>query len=229
MSDPRELIQGSEDWKLARCGSLGASSIHEAVARTKTGWGASRANLMARLLAERLTGVPQDTYQSQAMVHGTETEPYALAAYEFYQDAIVERVGLVPHPSIAYSHASPDGLVGADGLVEVKCPGSATHIDTLLGQSVPGRYVAQMQWQMACTGRAWCDFVSFDPRMPEDMRLFVRRVQRDSAQIADLEKEIRIFLSEIDGKIEALTKKVSPVGAALRNSLIEPTNLLMAG
>jgi putative phage-type endonuclease len=161
-----ELIQGSEEWKLARCGSLGASRLADAVARTKTGYGASRANLMAELLVERLTGIPTDGFVSPAMQWGTDKEPDARAAYEFRSDVEVAQVGIVPHPTIAGTHASPDGLVDTYGLIEIKCPNTASHVETLLGDEIAGKYVTQMQWQMACTGRDWCDFVSFDPRLP---------------------------------------------------------------
>ena len=110
----------------------------------------------------------------------------------------------MPHPTIANSGASPDGLIGEDGLIEIKCPNTSTHIETLLGGSIPAKYMIQMQWQMACTGRAWCDFVSFDPRMPEEMRLFVRRMERNDEWIVELEKEVAKFLEELDEKQKAL-------------------------
>lgn len=199
-----DLIQGSDAWLEARVGSLGASRIAEAIARTKSGWGASRANLMAEMAAERLTGTPADRFTNAAMQWGTEKEPEARAAYEFLTDVDVALVGIVRHPTIDGTHASPDGLVGEDGLVEIKCPNTATHIDTLLGQKVPEKYVTQMQWQMACTGRRWCDFASYDPRLPEAMRLFVSRVQRDDALIATLEKDIAAFLAELEEKVASL-------------------------
>jgi putative phage-type endonuclease len=195
------LIQGSEEWRQARCGSLGASRVADALAKTKSGWGASRANLMAELIAERLTGVPAESFTNAAMQWGTVTEPDARAAYEFRHDVDVTQVGLVRHPAIAMTHASPDGMVGEDGLVEIKCPNTATHIETLLGASVPGKYVTQIQWQMACTGRAWCDFVSFDPRLPEEHRLFVHRIPRDEKFIGELERDVETFLAEVDHKL----------------------------
>lgn len=211
------MQQGTEEWRLARCGSLGASSLHEVIARTKSGWGASRANLRARLVAERLTGFPQDTYMNDAMRWGVEVEPQARDAYSFYQDVEVMQIGLIRHPAIAGTHASPDGLVSDDGLVEIKCPNTATHIETLLTKSIADKYVVQMQWQLACTGREWCDFVSFDPRMPEDLRLFVRRVERDDKRIAELEALVRDFLREVDDTLAALTGLSQPntlLGAA---------------
>ena len=204
------IEQRTPAWFQARCGSLGASSLHEAAAKTKTGWGASRANLMARIVAERLTGVPQESYVNSAMQHGIDTEPEARSAYCFYHDVDVEEVGIVFHPRIKGTHASPDGLVGESGLIEIKCPNTATHIDTLFSQAVPDKYVLQMLWQMTCTGRAWCDFVSYDPRMPEDLRMFVRRVHRDDKRISELEVLVMTFLSEVSEKIAALTALTAP-------------------
>lgn len=200
------MIQGTEEWHAARLGKLTASRFADAIAKTRTGWGASRLNLRAQLVTERLTGLPAKTYTNGAMQWGIETEPQARAAYEFARDATVEQVGFIDHPSIPMAGASPDGLVGADGLIEIKCPGTATHIDTLLSGSVSDRYVIQMQWQMACTARAWCDFASFDPRLPERMRLWVKRVERDDKRIAELEDLARLFLTEVDATIAALEK-----------------------
>lgn len=202
-----DLIQGSPEWKAARCGSLGASRIADAVARTKTGYGASRANLMAELLTERLTGVPTESFMNDAMRWGQEHEPEARAAYCFRADADVIEVGLIRHPVINGTHASPDGLVGDDGLVEIKCPNTATHLETLLGATVADKYVKQVQWQMACIDRLWCDFVSYDPRLPEEMRLHVTRIHREPAVINQLEKEVTAFIAELDGKVAALRER----------------------
>lgn len=199
-----ELIQGSEEWLAARLGRATASRISDVVAKTKSGPSASRANYAAQLVAERLTGQAQESFSNAAMKWGTEMEPEARAAYAFHADVEVGTVGFVPHPTIGMAGASPDGMVAADGLVEIKCPNTATHIETLLGQSVPSKYTNQMQWQMACTGRLWTDFASYDPRLPESMRLFVRRVPRDPALISDLEKEVQIFLAEVDTTVARL-------------------------
>ncbi len=138
------------------------------------------------------------------MQHGTETEPEARAAYEFYQGVTVVEVAFVPHPTIDQAGCSPDGLIGGDGLIEIKCPNTATHLETLLGQAVPGKYDTQIQFQLACTGRAYCDFVSYDPRMPENMRLFIKRVERDDKRIKELESEIAAFLLEMAVKFSQL-------------------------
>jgi len=209
-----EIIQRSPEWFAARLGSLGASEVYEAIARTKTGWGASRANVMARKIVERLTGVPQDTYINAAMQNGIDTEPEARIAYQLSRDVGVVEVGLIRHPSIPNTHASPDGLIGDDGLLEIKCPQSAKHIETLLGQVIDLRYHTQMQWQMACSGRQWCDFVSYDPRMPEHMRLFVQRVDRNDERIEELEEMVRDFLGELDEKLARLRALAEPLAMA---------------
>jgi len=209
-----DIVQGSPEWFAARLGKVTASRVADVIAKTKTGWGASRANYMAELIAERLTGESAPAFTNAAMQWGTEKEPDARAAYEFRTDADVVQVGFVNHPTVAMSGASPDGLIGDDGLVEIKCPNTSTHIDTLLGQSVPSKYITQMQWQMACTGRAWCDFVSYDPRMPEAMRLFVHRVERDAAMIASLEADVSAFLAEVEKKASDLTSRYATKKAA---------------
>lgn len=210
-----ELVtQGTPEWKAIRCGRVTASRVADIVARTKTGPSASRANYLAELAAERLTGTVAEGYSNSAMEWGSAQEADARLAYSFRADADVEEVGFVHHPSILMAGASPDGLVSIDGLVEIKCPNTATHIDTLLSGSVPGKYITQMQWQMACTGRAWCDFASFDPRMPEEMRLFVKRVERDAARIAELETEVVAFLAELDSTIGKLTASYGLARAA---------------
>lgn len=218
------MIQGSEEWRLARCGSLGASQIHEALARTKTGWGASRANLAARLVIERLTGKPVETYVNAAMQHGIDTEPVARQAYEFWTNAMVEQIGLVKHPSIADTHASPDGLIGSDGLLEIKAPQPAQHLATLTGQPIAEKYMLQMQWQMRCCDRQWCDFVSFSPDFPESMNMLIQRIERDDATIANLEAEVAAFLGEVSATVSDLRAKYEPA-----EELPEAAKLAMAG
>lgn len=201
------MIPGSDEWKawkLQRCGKATASRIADIVAKTKTGFSASRANYAAQLIAERLTGVPAETYSNAAMQWGTEKEPEARAAYEFFTGRSVLETGFVEHPRIAMAGASPDGLVGDDGLIEIKCPNTSTHIDTLLGESLDKKYLVQMQWQMACTGRKFCDFVSFDPRMPAELQMKVQKIARDDILIASLEADVREFLVEIEAKVARL-------------------------
>jgi putative phage-type endonuclease len=209
-----EIIQGSAEWFAARCGRVTASRVADVIAKTKAGWGASRANYAAQLVSERLTGEVAESYSNAAMQWGTATEPMARDAYSFRHDVDVTEVGFVLHPSIVMAGASPDGLIGDDGLIEIKCPNTATHIDTLLSATVPTKYITQMQWQMACTGRQWCDFASYDPRLPEAMRLFVSRVSRDNDLIASLESEVSDFLSEVDRTVGALLEKYDQREAA---------------
>lgn len=201
--------QGSAEWLAARAGCLTASAIADMIAKTKTGESASRANLRARLVAERLTGIPQDGFSNAAMQWGNEQEPFARAAYEIHSGNLVDQTGLVMHPSIPYAGASPDGLIDECGLVEIKCPNTATHIEYLLSSTPPKKYQPQMMWQMECTGRQWCDFVSFDPRMPEHLQLFVVRFERDEERLDDLRKEAIAFLAEVDALILQLTKKAA--------------------
>lgn len=198
--------QGSPEWFAARVGKLTASRMADAMAKVKAGYGASRANLMAEIVVERLTGQKTEGFTNAAMQHGIDTEPHARAAYEFHTDNTVELIGFVDHPSIAMFGASPDGLIGSAGLLEIKCPGSAAHIDVLLRGAIPGKYQTQMATQLACTGREWCDFVSFDPRLPEAMRLFVKRFYREASQIVEIEREAEIFLAEVDDTIKRLRR-----------------------
>ncbi|MFD0669688.1 lambda exonuclease family protein [Ramlibacter sp. MAHUQ-53] len=191
------VVQGSPEWFEARLGRVTASRVADVIAKTKTGYSTSRENYMVELALERLTGQRQEFYTNDAMRWGTDTEPLARAAYEAHTGAIVEEVGLIPHPTIEMAGASPDGLVGRDGQIEIKCPNSATHLKTLRSKSPDSKYVTQMQWQLACTGRAWCDFVSFDPRMPAGLQLFVTRIERDPKTIAQLEGEVISFLEEV--------------------------------
>jgi putative phage-type endonuclease len=200
------IIQRSSEWFAARCGSLGASQLADALAKTKSGWGASRANLRAKLVVERLTGQQEEGFSSAAMIWGVEKEDEARIAYSFMTGHDVTEVGLYKHPTIIGSHASPDGLVGDDGCLEIKCPNSATHIKTLKSNQVAHEYLLQMQWQMACADRQWCDFVSFDPRMPDHLMLYIQRVQRDNDMLATLESEVTAFLAEVDEDVKALLK-----------------------
>ena len=205
-------IQGSDEWFAERCGKATASRIADVIAKTKSGWGASRANYMAQLISERLTGTTAESYSNAAMQWGIDTEAEARAAYEFHTDETVTEVGFIVHPKIPMSGASPDGIIGSGwhGLVEIKCPNTATHIDTLLKQQIPAKYTTQMQWQMACCESEWCDFVSYDPRMPESMRLFVMRVGRDDERISELEAEVAEFLTEVSTRVDELTARYAP-------------------
>lgn len=201
-----DVEQRSTEWLNLRCGKVTASRVADVIAKTKTGVSASRGNYLAQLVAERMTGQPSETYSNASMQWGTDTEPLARAAYEAHTGELVTEVGFVHHPVISFSGASPDGFVGGN-LIEIKCPNTATHIDHLLSGNVPTKYIPQMQWQMACTGSDWCDFVSFDPRMPEKHQLFIVRCQRDNDYISMLESEVKQFLSEVQDTINKLNER----------------------
>jgi putative phage-type endonuclease len=201
------MEQQTEEWFSARLGKVTASRVADVIAKTKTGYSASRDNYMAQLICERLTGQKGESFTNAAMEWGTQTEPLARSAYENKRSLLVKEVGFINHPRIEMSGASPDGLVADDGLVEIKCPNTATHIDTLLSQKVPTKYITQMQWQMLCCQRKWCDFVSFDNRLPENLQLFVQEVEFDPEYCSMLEKEVSQFLAELDSKVAKLKEK----------------------
>jgi putative phage-type endonuclease len=201
--------QGTESWFADRLGKVTASRLADVLAKTKTGYSASRTNYMTQLVLERITQTKAESYSNAAMEWGTEQEPFARAAYEAHTGQMVEEVGFIPHPDIEAAGASPDGLVGDDGMVEIKCPSSSTALEVWLthsqgGNPVDAKYYAQMQWQMRCADRAWCDYVVFDPRMPAKAQLFVTRVHRDDEWLAVTEGEVVKFLAEVDAKVSAL-------------------------
>lgn len=201
--------QRTDEWFKQRLGKVTASSLHKVLAKTKTGgYGADRGHYMTQLLLERITGTKAEGFTSAAMQFGIDQEQFARAAYEAYRGVFVEEVGFVQHPTIEMAGASPDGLV-EDGLVEIKVPESKTFLDVLLAKDpVESRYFAQMQWQMRCTDRKWCDYVVFDPRFPQKIQLFIHRVQRDDAWIATAEEEVRKFLIELDDKVQQIKQKI---------------------
>jgi hypothetical protein len=201
------VLQGTPEWEAQRCGKLTASRFHEAIARTKTGWSASRKNYRDALVAQRMRQLPlEQGWISKAMQQGKEREPQARAAYAFYRDVEVIQVGFIDHPSINMAGCSPDGLVEDDGLVEIKCPETPQHFDMLLDEPIKHAYQVQIAWQLACTGRAWCDFVSFDPTVDQDLQLKIIRVPRSDEFIAELEREARTFLAEVDARLELLNR-----------------------
>ena len=201
------MEQRTDEWFAARLGKVTASKIADVVAKTKTGYSTSRENYMAQLICERLTGMKADSYSNAAMEWGTQNEPFARAQYELVTNQLVREVGFVDHPYIPMAGASPDGLIGDDGLVEIKCPNTATHFDTLLSDAIPSKYLYQMQWQMACTGRQWNDFVSFDPRAPEGLKYYCKRLERSDTVIAMLQNEVSKFLDDLQRNINILETK----------------------
>lgn len=198
------IIQGTPEWHALRCGKATASRVADIMRKTKTGVSASRQRYLGELVAERLTGVPNVGFKSADMEWGNATEGAARNHYAFIWDAALIEVAFVDHPHIESSGASPDRLVGDDGLLEIKCPATHTHIETLLGAPIDPDYVKQMLWQMSCTGRKWCDFCSYDPRMPEEMRMFTKRVLWDDVAIGEMEREVEKFLAEVEDTIKRL-------------------------
>jgi putative phage-type endonuclease len=195
------MEQRSEEWFAARLGKVTASKVSAVLAKKDS---ATRADYLTDLVLERLTGKQQEFYQNEAMQWGTETEPQARMAYEAYRNVLVDETGFIDHPTIANFGCSPDGMVEEEGLIEIKCPNSKTHLSTLLSGKAPTKYIPQMQTQMAVMNRQWCDFVSFDPRLPEDLQLFVVRVNRDDEYIAKLEEEVVVFLDEVNETVNKL-------------------------
>jgi putative phage-type endonuclease len=205
------IHQNTPEWHELRLGKVTASRVADIMRKGKGGAiSMSRARYAGELVAERLTGTATAGFKSSDMEWGNETEALARDAYAYYHDALLIEIAFVPHKTIGMTGASPDRLVGDDGLLEIKCPATHTHIATLEGAPIDPDYLTQMQWQMACTGRSWCDWVSFDPRMPEPMRLFVKRVERDSARIAELETEVIAFLAEVRLTVHRLRSKYDP-------------------
>lgn len=203
----REFDQGSEEWHSVRIGKVSASKIADLISKGKGGAeSAGLRNYRAAILCERLTGQREETYTNGAMARGTELEPMARECYEFLTGATVEQVAFIDHPSIPMAGMSPDGLSGTDGLVEIKCPNTANHIDYLLSGKPPVQYIPQMMFQMACSGRLWCDFVSYDPRLSEELQLFVVRLYRDDSYIAAMESAVIAFNESVDSMLAELKK-----------------------
>ena len=192
------VLQGTPEWFEQRRGKVTASRIADLMAKTKNGYSASRQNYLMQLLCERLTGKVEEGYKSTAMQRGNDLEAEARNWYQLETGESVEEVSFIDHPKINFAGASPDGLVGAEGLIEIKCPNTATHIETLRKKEPIDRYYKQMQWQMAVTGRKWCDFVSFDNRLPDNLAYFCKRIPRDDAVIQEIEQEVQAFLLELD-------------------------------
>jgi putative phage-type endonuclease len=200
------MEQKSPEWFAARLGKATASRIADVMAKTKTGYGASRENYLMELALERITNAQAPSFMNAAMQWGVEQEPFARSAYEAATGNFVFEVGMIDHPTIPMSGASPDGLLGVDGLIEIKCPESKQHLKTLSTRKPDMKYIYQMQWQMACTGRDWCHFTSYDPRFPEHLQLIFIEVERDDELIGEIETEVRLFLDEVTKMVERITK-----------------------
>lgn len=204
-----KIEQGSDAWKALRAGKVTASRVADVLSKIKSGESAGRKNYRMDLVAERLTGKPADSFTNSAMQWGTEQEPFARIAYETYKGLFVEQVPFIDHPTIEWFGCSPDGLVGEDGLLEIKAPNTTTHLEYIEAGKPPARYIPQMMCQMACTGRKWVDFVSWDSRLPEDLQLFVVRLDRDDAYIQEMEAEVKQFLTEVEATLLKLKRKLN--------------------
>lgn len=193
--------QGTEEWHDARLGRATASRFNDIMAKGKNGYElAGVKNYRAELVVERLTQSRVEMFKSSAMEWGTDTEPLARLRYELKTGNEVDECGffLLEHLEAG---ASPDGLVNHDGLLEIKCPNTATHLETLRKQDIPKQYYWQVMGQLWITGRDWCDFVSFDPRLPDNASFFMKRINRDDAKIQELEQEVASFLESVDSEL----------------------------
>ena len=198
------IEQGTPEWHQLRAGKVTASRVADILAQTRTGPSASRQNYLIELALQRSTGTIEPSYTNAAIEHGIQTESQARVAYEVETGNFVDQVAFIDHPTIANYGCSPDGLIGDDGLIEIKCPNSATHWEYFKSKKPPQKYVIQMQTQLCVTGRKWCDFVSFDPRMPSRSQLLIVRVDRDEAFIAEIEEKVKQFLSEVEVEVNLM-------------------------
>ncbi|EHK4195917.1 YqaJ viral recombinase family protein [Salmonella enterica] len=204
------MEQRTDVWYQARLGKVTASRLADVMAKTKSGYAASRQNYMAELICQRLTGKPEEGFTNAAMMRGTELEPVAREMYALNEfDAVISEVGLIDHPTIAGFAASPDGLVNDDGLIEIKCPNTWTHLQTLKTGVPKRQYLLQMHAQMMCTGRKWCDFVSFDDRLPPELAYFKTRINFDEVLAEEIEQEVVKFLTELETEIQNITHQES--------------------
>src|SRR6056300_781415 len=202
------MEQRSEEWFSARLGKVTASNLANVTATTRSGESAYRRNYRLQLVTERLTGQRTEVFINQAMQHGIDTEDEARDHYVF-KHADVEEVGFIDHPTIDMAGASPDGLVGDDGLIEIKCRQPHNHTETLISRQIPDNYKLQMFWQMACYGgkRKWCDYVSYCPSFPDELKMVVIRLEWDDKQIKLLEDEVIKFLTEVEDTIKFIKEK----------------------
>jgi putative phage-type endonuclease len=198
------IEQGSPEWFALRAGKVTASRVSDVMAKPTT---AAYQNYMADLIAERLTSVKTESFTNAAMQWGVDHEAQARVEYEVKTGSLVEQVAFVDHPTIQMFGCSPDGYVGEDGLIEIKCPNTSTHIDYIRQDKAPAKYVNQMQCQMAVTGRKWCDFVSFDPRLPDGLQLFIVRLERDDEYISKMESVVQEFLNEVNSAVSGLKER----------------------
>jgi putative phage-type endonuclease len=202
------MEQRSDEWFQARLGKVTASRVSDVLATIKSGEAVTRSSYRVQLVTERLTNQVTRSYVSEAMQHGIDTEDEARAFYMFSKDN-VEEVGFIDHPKIAWAGASPDGLVGDEGMIEIKCVQPHTHTLTLINRDMPNKHLSQIMWQLACCPeRKWVDFVSYQPSFPENLKMFVKRIYRDDEYIKRLEDEVQKFLAEVEDTVQFLQQGV---------------------
>lgn len=199
------IEQGSQEWLALRAGKVTASKVSDVMSAITT---AGYRNYLADLVVERLTGNKTESFTNAAMQWGVDQEPLARAEYEVKTGNFVDQIAFVEHPTIVNFGCSPDGLVGDDGLIEIKCPNTATHIDYVMQDKVPTKYIPQIQCQLAVTGRKWCDFISFDPRLPDGLQILIVRLDRDDEYIEKLEARVVKFLDEVNSAVNGLKEKM---------------------
>lgn len=209
-----KVEQRSEEWFALRRGNPSGSRMGDVMARTKSGPAATRKNYMMELLCQRLTGTQEDMFITAAMQRGTDLEPVARSAYEVQTGLLVAETGVWSHPNNERLIASPDGLVGDDGLLEIKCPNTAQHVEFLRTGKPDTKYQWQMLAQMACTERRWCDFVSYDDRMPEPLQMHVVRFEWDDKRVLEMEEEVQKFLKELDALEAEMLQRIDQLKAA---------------
>lgn len=217
------MQQHSAEWWAIRCGRVTASRVGDVMARTQKGaYTAARGHYLKEKVAERITGKPRDRRRVKSLDDRLDLEPDARAAYEFYSDAIVELAGFIEHPSIPFAGASPDGLVGTDGGIEIKCCDPEQHLEIITAEAIDPDYIYQCHFNIACTERLWWDFTAFNPEMPEELKLWVKRIERDDILIAKMEHEVVEFLAEVDQKVaqvRGLIDNKTPLTVALEESI----------
>lgn len=202
-----EFDQSSPEWVVCRIGRITGSRVPDALKTIKSGaFAASRIDYAYDLALERLTGEPQgpDLSNVSWVQDGKAWEADARALYEFRYNVTVEQIGFATHDELPMFGASPDGLIGDDGVLEIKAPKAKTHLQYLLGKVPPADYLGQMDAEIVCTGRKWCDFVSYNPKFPPHLQFFCVRYTPEQEKLRELEKAVVVF----DGEVEAILEKL---------------------
>ena len=221
-----DLKQGFAEWLQERIGRCTGSRVKDALAVRKDKQPAApRTNYLIAVVTERLKGDAVEHFVTQAMEWGIATEKYARAAYEIRTGNEVDRVGISAHATIDDFMASPDGFVGDDGVVEFKCPNSTTHVAWMIADAIPEEHRYQLLAELSCSGRQWVDFVSFDPRLPPRMEMFIKRLERTyevEVEISDMEEGVNLFLSDVQLCIAKLYEMNPDLGVTAERMVTLP-------